>query len=357
VNKELQPIRPEPITSNIDVFPFNRRTEPQEAIDALIEGYNILIVDFYSSGLTLLNALKQFIKIEYNDQSFQGQRDFRSVFRELSHHILLKISNHKIIVKKAPEIGWLKILYPELDEYLLPFTQVQGLNSSWQWYKKGIFIPVLKKKIHPWFGTYFPTRFEHLELFDSWLRRYKGEKKSAFDIGVGSGVLSFQLIKNGFEKVYGTDTNTNAIIGLNEISNQLQSKLELLHGDLFVSSNEKTEMIVFNPPWLPASQDLDELDKAIYYTPELFFRFFDKAKKHIQPNGRVVLLFSNIAQITKVDDSHPIENELANGGRFEKELFLQKKVRLASKKTKRNQTWRAEEKVELWVLKLKSDKK
>ncbi|MCK5730979.1 MAG: hypothetical protein KAH68_07890, partial [Draconibacterium sp.] len=64
----------------------------------------------------------------------------------------------------------------------------------------------------------------------------------------------------------------------------------------------------------------------------------------------------NLAQITKVDDSHPIEKELENGGRFEKELFIQKKVRSASKKTKRNQTWRAKEKVELWVLKLNAKK-
>ncbi len=356
MSENLKATRPNPITSNIDVFPFDRRTEPQEAIDALIEGYNVLIIDYFSSGLVLLNALKQFVKSEYSDQSFQEQRDFRSAFRELSHRILLKVGNHKLAVKKAPEIGWFKILYPELEIFLLPFTQVQGLNSSWQWYKKGIFIPVLKKKIHPWFGVYFPTRFEHLELFDSWLRRYKGEKKSAFDIGVGSGVLSFQLVKHGFKKVYGTDSNANAIIGLNKISNQQQSKLELLHGDLFANCSEKTELIVFNPPWLPASQNLDELDKAIYYTPEMFSRFFDDAKNHLQPNGRVVLLFSNLAQVTKVDDKHPIESELEENNRFEKELFLHKKVRSASKKTRRNQTWRAEEKVELWVLKMPNNK-
>ncbi len=66
--------------------------------------------------------------------------------------------------------------------------------------------------------------------------------------------------------------------------------------------------------------------------------------------------FSNLAQITKVDDSHPIEKELAESERFEKELFLQKKVRSASKKTQRDQTWRSLEMVELWVLKVKSEK-
>lgn len=352
--KEIQVLRPEPIVSDMDVVPFNRRMDPQEAVEALLEGYHVLIVDFYSSGLSVLNELKNHLSNKQSKLSFKQQRDFRSQFRELSHRILLMVSEHRISVKKAPEIGWFKILYPELSEFLLPFPQVQGLNSAWQWYEKGISIPVLDRKIHPWFGTYFPTRFEHLKLFDAWLKQYKGEKKSAFDIGIGSGVLSFQLLEHEFEKVYGTDSNPNAIIGLSEYLNnsKLETKIELIYGDLFSDCNTKTELIVFNPPWLPASYDSEGLDKAIYYDEMLFPRFFADAINHLQPNGRVVLLFSNLAQITNVATSHPIEEELANGGRFQKEFFIQKKVAAASKKTKRTQSWRDLEMVELWVLKL-----
>lgn len=355
---ELQVNRPNPMALNIDVVPYKRRMDPQIAIDALIDGYNVLIVDYYSSGLTVLSELKNYLKRKYSDQSFQGQRDFRSAFRELSHRLLLKLSNHKIVVRKAPQIGWLEVLYPEIKEFLLPFPQIQGLNSSWQWFEKGIFIPVLKKKIHPWFGVYFPTRFEHLELFDNWIKKYKGEKKNAIDIGIGSGVLSFQILKQGFEKVCGTDSNPNAIVGLKEYleTGNLKSKIELFHGDLFANCNVKTELIVFNPPWIPDSQASDGIDKAIYYEAELFSRFFEEATKHLEPNGRVVLLFSNLAQITKVGENHPIEIELSEGGRFEKELLVQKKVRAASKNTQRNQNWRSSEIVELWVLKMLTNK-
>ncbi|MBI9054002.1 MAG: methyltransferase [Bacteroidales bacterium] len=355
---ELHVNRPKPMALNIDVIPYKRRMDPQIAIDALIDGYNVLIVDYYSSGLTVLSELKNYLKRKYSDQSFQGQRDFRSAFRELSHRLLLKLSNHKIVVRKAPQIGWLDVLYPEIKEFLLPFPQIQGLNSSWQWFEKGIFIPVLKKKIHPWFGVYFPTRFEHLELFDNWIKKYKGEKKNAIDIGIGSGVLSFQILKQGFEKVYGTDSNPNAIVGLKEYleMGNLKSKIDLFHGDLFANCNVKTELIVFNPPWIPDSQASDGIDKAIYYEAELFSRFFEEATKHLEPNGRVVLLFSNLAQITKVGENHPIEIELSEGGRFEKELLVQKKVRAASKNTQRNQNWRSSEIVELWVLKMLTNK-
>jgi len=351
--KGVQADRPEPIITDIDVFPYKHRMEPQLAIDALIDGSYVLIVDFYSSGLSILKELKIYLEHRYTDQSFLGQRDSRLVFRELSHRLLLLVNNNKLTVRKAPEIGWIKILYPELNEFLLPFPQVQGLNSSWQWYINGIYIPLLNRKIHPFFGTYFPTRFEHLELFDNWLKQYKGEKNSAFDIGIGSGVLTFQLLKHGFKKVYGTDSNPNAIIGLNEdlIGGKQYSKVDLMHGDLFASINFETELIVFNPPWLPASHQLSGIDKAIYYNDDLFQRFFSEAKRHLKAEGRVVLLFSNLAQIAKVGEIHPIEEELSGGGRFEKELFIQKKVNLASKKTKRNQTWRTYEMVELWVLK------
>lgn len=350
--KEVKADRPEPIVSNIDVVPYSRQMSPQTAIEALAEGYPVLISDYYSSGLAVLKELKTFVKKQNSDQSFQGQRDFRNAFRELSQRLMLVVRDNELVVKKAPEIGWLKILYPELKGFLLPFTQVQGLNSSWQWYTKGFFLPVVNKKIKPWHGTYFPTRFDHLKLFNTWLKHYKGERKSAIDVGIGCGVLSFQMVKSGFEKVYGTDSNSNSIIGLDQYLNpeKQNSRIELLHGDLFANCNMETELIVFNPPWLPAAYGLEGLDTAVYYEADLFPRFFAEAKKHLKPDGKVLLLFSNLAQITELTDKHPIEEELKNGGRFKKEFFVQREVKEASGKTRRNQNWRTSEKVELWVL-------
>ncbi|BAX81953.1 methyltransferase type 11 [Labilibaculum antarcticum] len=352
--KKISVNRPEPIVADIEVFPYKKRMDPMDAVDALIDGHFVLIVDYYSSGLAVLSELKKHLEKKYPDQTFRGQREFRTAYKELSNKLLLHITNNKLTVRKSPEIGWLKDLYPDFTEFLLPYPQVQGLNSSWQWYDKGIFVPVLDRKIHPFFGTYFPTRFEHVKVFEKWLDRYKGDKKSAIDVGTGSGILSFQMLKHGFEKICATDNNPNAIIGLSKSlsKTKLESKIELQFGDLFAQNNTKSDLIVFNPPWLPASYNPEGLDGAIYYEKDLFPRFFAEAKKHTKINGRVVILFSNLAQITNQKEGHPIEKELAEGGRFEKELLLHKKVRSASKNTKRNQNWRQEEMVELWVLKL-----
>jgi len=345
--------KPEPtMVSGDQIGSFKSGTDIKYAIEVLETGKPILITDYFNDGLSLLRELKAHLNGKFPNKSFQEQREYRSEYRKLSNHILIEIVGHKLAVKKAPSIGWLEEFYPETSDFMLSFPQVQGLNSSWQWYKNGVSIPVLRNKIHPYYGTYFPTRFEHLKLFDNWLKRYKGPKKSAIDVGVGSGVLSLQMIKHGFQKVFGTDTNPNAIIGLADFmgDTKLSRKIDLDFGHLFGRWEKQTELIVFNPPWLPELHNLDNIDDAIYYNEKLFPDFFEEAKQRLLPDGKLVLIFSNLAQITNVSKEHPIEKELTEGGRFQLERCFKKRVKAASDNTKRDQHWRYTEEVELWVL-------
>lgn len=350
--KDIEANKPKPISSGIKLELFNSDSDIKSTIKILEEGKFILVTEFYSNGLLLLKELHLHLKSKLPNKTFQEQRNYRSEYHKLSNLILIEIIDYKLAVKKSPSIGWLKILYPEISKFFLSFPQVQGLNSAWQWYKNGISIQVLRNKIHPYYGVYFPTRFDHLILFDNWLKRYEGPKKSAIDVGIGSGVLSLQIIKHGFQKVFGTDTNPNAIIGLTEsiAGTKLSRKIELDFGHLFGKWEKQTELIVFNPPWLPASYNMDRNDEAIYYNENLFPDFFDEAKKRLLPEGKLVLLFSNLAQITNVTKDHPIQNELDLGGRFQLEKYLNKTVKAASEKTRREQYWRSSEEVELWVL-------
>jgi len=351
----LELTRPEPLSLNKKPILYKRTKDVKVAVESIIKGEYIQIDDFYGTGLLLLEELTKNLKEKHVGNSFQGQRDFRADYRKYSHRIIIKIVEHELAVKKEPVIGWLEVLYPELEEFYLPFPIVQGLNSSWQWYKNGVNVPTVRNKVHPYYGVYFPTRFSHLQLFDNWLKRYEGPKKFATEVGVGSGVLAFQMVQAGFQKVLATDTNPNAIFGLKEQigTTKLSRKIDLDYGNLFGKFDKEVELIVFNPPWLPTSKELDRLDEAIYYNDSLFENFFKEAKKRLLPDGKVVLLFSNLAQITKVTDAHPIEKEIAIGGRFELDLKLTKSTKKSSKKTTREQNWRAEEYVELWVLKHK----
>ncbi len=349
---EIKVTRPEPLSLDKSTVGYDRATEINPTIRALEAGNQVLINAFYSDGLSLLKSLKEHLKRKLPNQSFREQREFREAYSKLSNLIVLEVVDHKLDVKKAPAIGWLKKLYPETPNFYLSFPQIQGLNSSWQWYENGILVPVLRNKIHPYYGTYFPTRFDHLLLFDNWLNRYEGPKKTAIDVGCGSGILSFQLIAHGFQKVYGTDTNPNAIIGLTEFmgTTKLSRKIALDFAPFFGKFTNPTELIIFNPPWLPQTQNSGGLDEAIYYDKNLFPAFFKGAKERLLPNGKLVLLFSNLAKITNVGTKHPIEDELSKGGRFQLERCFKKRVKNASKHTRRDQYWRSEEEVELWVL-------
>ena len=343
--------RPEPYFPEQPLPQFNRAINVNRAIKGLEAGKPIQITAFYSNGLTLLSDLQKHLKKTMPGETFQEQREFRAAYQKLSNLIYIEVKAHELAVKKAPAIGWLAKLYPETPNFLLPFPQIQGLNSAWQWYKNGVMTPVLRNKIHPYYGVYFPTRFDHLILFDNWLKRYEGPKKSVIDVGIGSGVLAFQMVKHGFQKVFGTDTNPNAIVGLTESmgDTKMSRKIELDFASLFGKFEKQTELIVFNPPWLPAAQELDKNDEAIYYNDNLFPTFFAEAKKRLQPDGKLVIIFSNLAQNTNATEAHPIQQELDTGGRFKLETCLTRKVKASSSKTKR-EDWRAEELVELWVL-------
>ncbi len=352
MNAAINVNKPEPIVVGEQVVLFDRTTDIRQTIQSLEAGTPVLIMAFYSDGMLLLKGLQKYLKSKLPNKTFKEQRQYRSEYQRLSNLIIIEIEDHQLKVKKSPSIGWLKMLYPETSSFFLAFPQVQGLNSSWQWYQNGIVVPVLRNKLHPYYGVYFPTRFDHLILFDNWLKRYKGAKKSVIDVGIGSGILAFQLIKHGFQKVYGTDINPNAIVGLTAVmaETKLSRKIELDFGSLFGNLQKQSELIVFNPPWLPKSNDLNRNDEAIYYVKQLFPDFFKEAGERLLDDGKLVIIFSNLAQITNVSKEHPIEKELDENDRFQLEKCFKRVVKTASEKTKRDQHWRSSEEVELWVL-------
>ena len=344
--------KPQPFLPQDEMVTYYRGADLPTTLKTLEEGNPVLVTEFYNNGSVLLKELQRHLNKKLPNKTFKEQREYRAAYHKLSNLIVIEIEAHQLAVKKAPSIGWFSKLYPNTTDFLLTFPQVQGLNSAWQWYENGITIPVLRNKTHPYYGVYFPTRFEHLILFDNWVKRYEGPKKNAIDVGFGSGILALQMVKYGFQKVFGTDTNPNAIIGLTEAMGEtkLSRKIDLDYGSLFGKWDKPTELIVFNPPWLPETRHSENLDEAIYYNKTLFPAFFEAAKEMLLPGGKLVLIFSNLAQITGLSKTNPIEEELEKGGRFKLEDCYKKSVKRASEKTKRDLHWRTTEEVELWVL-------
>ncbi|MCZ2971260.1 methyltransferase, partial [Acinetobacter baumannii] len=74
--------------------------------------------------------------------------------------------------------------------------------------------------------------------------------QQAWDIGVGTGVLSALLLKRGVKSVVATDTSERALACACENLQRLghASRVELQHADLFAQG--QAGLIVCNPPWL-----------------------------------------------------------------------------------------------------------
>jgi len=393
--------RPEPMVPGSDLPPVTASSDPDAVAGRLLEGGSAVIRDAYPTGLKILSHLRAPVfgdrkedigSIEDTGSSgtgiesskgsgtgidggmgsvsgrvdkddFRSYRNRRAAYRDASNRLLAPVSDNRIALKKAPAIGWLDELYPDVSDFLLPYPQVQGLNSSWQWFLKGIRFPVLRHEIYPWYGTYFPTRFDHLLLFDRWLGRYRGGRKGAMDVGTGCGVLAFMLLERGFEHVLATDINPNAVMTVRENARhqRMDDRIDAHVCNLFDSSvfdgyDRRTDLIVCNPPWLPGEQDYPEagpglMDRAIYYEQDFFERLFSGAARHLEQDGRMVILFSNLGRAEGVQVRHPVEEELANNRRFVKVRMLRQKAKPPSKKTRRRDH-RKEEHVELWELAL-----
>jgi len=353
---KLIPHRPEPVRTKNEPSSVFGNSSAELVAKTLLADEFAIIGDEFPTGLKLLSELKKKVFSSDDEDDFLEYRKKQSLYHQASNRLLVPIKKNKIALKKAPSIGWLVKLYPDVQDFLLPFPQVQGLNSSWQWYKKGIKYPVLENKLHPFYGTYFPTRFDHLYLFDYWLKKYIGPKSTAIDIGTGCGVLAFQLLNRGVEKVFATDININAIISAGDDAKRLDldDRLEVWQSDLFKNIQQKADLVLFNPPWVPMQSAGSGLDRAIYYEPELFSRFFEEARHHVNKNGRIVLIFSNFAQVAGFEQEHPIESELRHSDRYKKVIRIKRKAAKPSKKSKRRDN-RKGEYVELWELQVKTD--
>lgn len=343
--------RPEPIVKAIEAIPVTRRSRVTDVMAALDAGLNVLIEDFYSTGLEVLFGIKTASGGKGAAQSFEASRASRGRYRELSNRIYIPVEDNRIALRNSPEIGWLQRLYPDCSDFLMQLPTIQGLNSSWQWYSKGIRFPVLDYRVHPYYGVYFPTRFDHLEMFERWLKDYRGRKRQAIEIGTGCGVLSFQLLNNGFEMIHAGDISVNALVSVAENAEKQGTieRFSLHRSDLFETIESKADLVLFNPPWLPATDAVRGLDRAIYHEADLLERFFRSAGDHVADKGKIVLLFSNLAQEEGISDVHPLRRELENNKRFRCFDQRRKNVRRGSAKTRRRPR-RGNESVELWVL-------
>ena len=208
--------------------------------------------------------------------------------------------DYTIPLRRAPD---LKLACTEAwgpakgDPCMVSLRELLGVVGAHEWRKKGVEIAALGEpphnRIHPHYGVFSPLRGEYVDLVAS---TPIANKSLAFDIGVGTGVLSAVLAKRGVQRIVATDQDPRALACARENLQRLQriDKVELLQTDLFPAG--QSPLIVCNPPWVPARPS-SPIENAVYDEDSRMLRgFLSGLRAHLTAQGEGWLILSDLAE-------------------------------------------------------------
>jgi hypothetical protein len=317
---------------------------------------DICITGTYGFAMAFYAWLKKQVSASFPSDDYTGWRRQRNALHRHQSHVWIRIEDHRPELDRAPGNPWLQEFFPDKNHFLITFADYLGLNGAKQWYEKGVHYPVLDFPLHPFYGVYFPSRHDHLLLFDRWLAEQKSLTRG-IDIGTGSGILAFMMLNHGIQQVFATDINPNSIFS---VRNDIQNIESYLKGSLHLEQNhflgtfepEQGDLIVFNPPWIPETPE-KTLDRASYYEPAFFQDLFSELREKCPKGTIIALMFSSFARLAGLLSKNPIEEALNN---YKEDfqltgLYKQKVGQKTSKKKSWLQEIRSKEEVELYILK------
>jgi methylase of polypeptide subunit release factors len=200
-------------------------------------------------------------------------------------------SQYDVMLRRAPAVrqACQEAYGLPTGDRLVPLQELLGVIGAHQLRRRGVEVPALGARIHPHYGVFAPTRSEYVELVAN--APFHGER--AFDIGTGTGVLAAMLARRGLT-VTATDLDPRAVKCARDNLRRLNLPAEVLRTDLFPSG--RAELIVCNPPWIPA-RPITPLDRAVYdEDSRMLTRFLDGARDHLEPGGEVWLILSDLAE-------------------------------------------------------------
>ena len=217
--------------------------------------------------------------------------------------VLIPINtDHSISLRRAPDVAraCLEVYGEQAEPYVISLRELLGVISAHEWRKKGV--PVLARddeeiRIHPHYGVFSPIRGEYIELvLKAPLPIALKQNSIAFDIGVGTGVLSVVLVMREIKKIIATDQDDRAIACAQDNIDRLRlsEQIEIQKTNLFPIV--KAALIVCNPPWLPARPS-SSLEHAVYDPDSQMLKgFLSKLKDHLLPGGEGWLILSDLAE-------------------------------------------------------------
>ncbi|WP_042302671.1 methyltransferase [Paraburkholderia kururiensis] len=219
--------------------------------------------------------------------------------RTLGMLLIPLAADYTIALRRAPDVKQAcEEVYGEASPSggtgsVVSLRELLGLIGAHEWRKKGVEIPALGDRIHPYYGVFSPVRGEYLDLVAS---VPLPSQAKAFDIGTGTGVIAAVLAKRGVKRIVATDQEPRARACARENLVRLgyASQVDVVQADLFPEG--RAPLVVCNPPWVPARPS-SPVEHAVF-DPEsrMLLGFLNGLSDHLEPGGEGWLILSDFAE-------------------------------------------------------------
>jgi SAM-dependent methyltransferase len=235
--------------------------------------------------------------------AFHTHRQAQAQRTRVLSQVLIELNgDYGIALRRAPDAkqACAQAFGPATGEAsVISLRALQGVIGAFEWRKNGVELPALGEdlRIYPHYGVFSPVRGEYVGLVaKAPLPAALQEHSMAFDIGVGTGVLSAVLARRGAKQVVATDMAERALACARDNLQRLglQNQVQLLQADLFPPG--QAALVVCNPPWLPA-RPTSVLEQAVYDEGSQMLKgFLAGLKAHLCEGGEGWLILSDLAE-------------------------------------------------------------
>ena len=235
--------------------------------------------------------------------AFHTHRQAQAQRTRVLSQVLIELNgDYGIALRRAPDAkqACAQAFGPATGEAsVISLRALQGVIGAFEWRKNGVELPALGEdlRIYPHYGVFSPVRGEYVGLVaKAPLPAALQEHSMAFDIGVGTGVLSAVLARRGAKQVVATDMAERALACARDNLQRLglQNQVQLLQADLFPPG--QAALVVCNPPWLPA-RPTSMLEQAVYDEGSQMLKgFLAGLKAHLCEGGEGWLILSDLAE-------------------------------------------------------------
>ena len=227
---------------------------------------------------------------------FNLHRQAQSLRARVLAMLLIPLNqDYTIPLRRAPDIraACAEAYGASKGAAVVSLRELLGLVGAHEWRLKGVAVPALGERVHPYYGVFSPVRGEYADLVAN-APLPRGD--TAFDIGTGTGVLAAILARRGMRRVVATDLDPRAVAcaGENIARLGLSAQVSVVEADLYPTG--RAALVVCNPPWIPA-RPAAAIEYAIYDPDSrMLRRFLQGLPDHLEPEGEGWLILSDLAE-------------------------------------------------------------